>query len=358
MDASPLRFSRLMLLASLLGSSVLLSGCNDVNAIDATPEQAAEQIQIPVETAQVTVGSIASTYATTATLEATDEAFVVARASGIIEHILVEEGDYVEKGQVLARLDRKRYELALAKARAELAGIQQELDKVNKVYSQQLVSEDVYKKLQAQFDSTQASVRLAELDLAETTITAPISGYIAQKNAKVGNLTESFQRERMFHIVQQTTLQGIVYLPENELPNIALNQAATLRIPALGNNQVQAYVQRISPVIDAQTGTFKVTLKVPNSDETLKAGMFSEVALNYATHQDARLLPRQALLIVDNQPSVFVVKDGLAQQVNIRTGFEQGNQIEVLEGLQGDEQVVTVGHQNLKDQTPVAVVNS
>ncbi len=100
---------------------------------------------------------------------------------------------------------------------------------------------------------------MAELDLKEATITAPIDGYIAERNAKVGNLTESFQRERMFHIVQQRNLQGIVYLPENELPNVVIGQGAMLTVAALGDRSITASVERISPVIDATTGTFKVT---------------------------------------------------------------------------------------------------
>jgi len=192
---------------------------------------------------------------------------VVARASGIIEEIFVEEGDYVEKGQVLAQLDKRRYELNLSKALADLAGIESELEKVNKVYSKKLISDDTYDKLTSQFESAKASVRLAELDLKEATITAPIDGYIAERNAKVGNLTESFQRERMFHIVQQRNLQGIVYLPENELPNVVIGQGAMLTVAALGDRSITASVERISPVIDATTGTFKVTLKVPNEDK-------------------------------------------------------------------------------------------
>ena len=135
MDVLSARAFRLSLAAVACASTLALSGCGNVEATDSAATQETQVIKIPVETASVMIGDIDSTYNTTAILEATDEAFVVARASGIIEEILVEEGDYVEKGQVLARLDKKRYELALSKARADLKGIKQELDKVNKVYS-------------------------------------------------------------------------------------------------------------------------------------------------------------------------------------------------------------------------------
>ena len=174
----------LLLIAGLLASSVTLTGCINAEATDTKAEQKEEVVvSIPVEATPVTMGDISSSYQTTAILEAKEEAFVVARASGIVEHIFVEEGDYVEKGQVLAQLDKKRYELNLSKARADLTGIEKELSKIKKVYSSKLVSDDTFDKLTAQYEAAKAVLALAELDLKETTITAPISGYIAERNA-------------------------------------------------------------------------------------------------------------------------------------------------------------------------------
>jgi RND family efflux transporter MFP subunit len=347
--------------STLIALALLATGCSEADAVDtkANAEKVEETLfAVPVEATHLKTGNITSTYDTTAILEAREEAFVSARASGIIESIFVEEGDYVEKGQALAQLDKRRYELNLSKAKADLAGIESELERVNKVYSQKLISDDTYDKLNAQYESVKASVSIAELDLKETTIVAPISGFIASRNAKVGNLTESFQRERMFHIVQQKDLQGVVYLPENELTNVSQGQVAKLTVSALKDQQITAHVERISPVIDSATGTFKVTLRVPNGDNTLKAGMFTDVSLEYATHANTTLVPRRALVTIDNSHSVFVVDNGVVKKVNVTTGFENNDVVEVTDGLLGNEQVVTAGHQNLKDSAPVEVVNS
>lgn len=351
-------FKTALLLSTVLLSTALLSACGeaDANAAEQVEGQEEQVVAIPVEAQSVHQGDISSHYATTAVLEAKEEAFVVARASGIIDGIYVEEGDYVEKGQILATLDAQRYELNLHRARAELVGLEQELAKIKQVHQQNVVSDDVIDKLTAQYTAAKASLAIAELDLEEATITAPISGYIAERNAKVGNLTESFQRERMFHIVQQKELLGIVHLPERELTNIRTDQVASLSIAAIGNQSVNAYVERISPVIDSATGTFKVTLRVPNPDNILLAGMFAEVALEYATHQNATLLPRRALLSIDNTDSVFVITDGVAQKVSVTTGFQDAQHVEILSGLSGSEMVVTAGHHNLKDQSPVEII--
>ncbi len=349
-------YLKILTLSSALMLGATLTGCGEAEAT-ADTEEKPEVVAIPVEVANLTNGDISSNYSTTAVLEAKDEAFVVPRAQGIIDEVFVEEGDYVEKGQVLARLDPERYELSVQKATADLTGIEKELAKIDKVYKEKLVSSDTFDKLTSQYKSAAATLELAKLDLAEATIKAPISGFIAERNAKVGNLTESFQRERMFHIVEQKELYGIVHLPEKELSRVHKDQQATLALTALGDSTVKAYVERISPVIDSTTGTFKVTLRVPNDSNVLKAGMFAQVKLNYDTRSNATLLPRKALLSIDDKVNVFVIVDGKAQKVAVKTGYQEGEFVEIIEGLNGDEQVVVTGHQNLKDQAPIEIVN-
>jgi membrane fusion protein (multidrug efflux system) len=347
---------RLLMILPILLSVSLLSGCGNVEAFDENKQQELV-VSVPVEIAPLSIGDISSNYATTAVLEAKEEAFVVPRASGIIEHIYVEEGDYVEKGQILAQIEPRRYHLNLDRAKADLVGVEKELAKINKVYNKKLVSDDTYDKLTAQYESAKATRSIAELDLKEATITAPISGYIAERNAKVGNLSESFQRERMFHIVQQKELYGIVYLPEKELSKVHKEQQASLDLTAFDGDDIIAFVERISPVIDPKTGTFKVTLRVPNPNNLLKSGMFSQVKLNYDTKQNVLLLPRKALLAIDDSINVFVVKDGIATKKSVTLGYQENDVVEILSGLTGTEKVVITGHQNLRDQAPVEIVN-
>ena len=144
---------KLLALLPVLLSISLLSGCGEDNDEDVKEDLV---ISVPVEVSGLSIGDISSNYATTAILEAKEEAFVVPRASGIIEHIFVEEGDYVEKGQVLAQIEPRRYHLNLDQAKANLVGIEKELAKINKVYNKKLVSDDTYDKLTAQYQFSKA----------------------------------------------------------------------------------------------------------------------------------------------------------------------------------------------------------
>ena len=127
-------------------------------------------------------------------------------------------------------------------------------------------------------------------------------------------------------------------------------------IDALGGARFTGTISRISPTVDPQTGTFRARVEVPDATRTLKPGMFARVNIVYERRQDALQLPRTAILDADGQQSVFVVASGKAEQRTIRTGLSNGGWIEVLEGLKGSEQVVTVGQAGLKTGTLVKIV--
>lgn len=352
------KLSKLVIASGLTIATLNLTGCGDANASAEQTKAEKTVVSIPVEVATASVGDISSHYATTAVLEAKEEAQVVSKLSGIIESIYVEEGDYVNQGQILARIEPDRFILNVNKAKAELAQIKAELNRIEKVHQQNLVSAEKYEKLKWQYESTKSALDIAKLNLKETAIVAPISGYIAQRYVKTGNVVTQHQQESMFHIVQHKQLQGIVHLPEQQLPQVKVGQQTLLNIAAFANTPVEAHIERISPIIDAKTGTFRVTLKIDNPEGTLKAGMFAGVNIKYNTHKDTMLVPRKAVISLDNQHTVYAVENGLAVKKQITVGYQEGAYVEVLEGLEPLSQVVTAGHNNLKNNANVEVIKS
>ena len=354
-----MKLSKVLLATSLALSSVYISGCGDANAsLEQQKQQEKPIIAVPVEVATTSQGDISSIYATTAVLEAKQEAQTVSKVAGIIESIYVEEGDYVEQGQILARIEPQRFILNVNKAKAELAQIKGELSRIEKVHGKNLVSAETYEKLKWQYESTKAALDIAKLNLKETEIVAPIAGYIAQRYVKVGNVVAQHQGESLFHIVEQKQLQGMVYLPEQQLRHVKVGQKTELTLAALGDEPVPAIVERISPVVDSKTGTFRVTLNVDNPKGLLKAGMFAEVNINYNTHFDAMLIPRRAVISMDNKHTVYAINGTKVNKQEITLGYAQGQYVEVLAGLEPLAQVVTAGHNNLKDNADVLVVKT
>lgn len=338
---------------AVLLATTLLSGCGDSNAKEDDKER--EEFAIPVVTATIKQQPISSTYHSTATLESRDDAQVISRVTGIVEQLKVEEGDYVEKGQLLAKIDSRRYQLALNKADAELASINQELNRLKKLQVKKLVSRDQYDKLTFSYQSAKAARDLAALDLEDSLIKAPISGYIAKKMVKQGHFSQSYQQ--LVHIVNQDDLQAVLYVPEAQLANVKLNQVATLSFSALPNKDFTAHVRSISPMIDSKSGTFKVILALTNDQSLLKPGMFAQISVIFDTHQDSLTVPTDAIIHRDGQQYVFVIKDNKAMEVQITTGYSQEEITEISGDINTDSEVVIKGHRNLKNDALIEVLN-
>ena len=161
--ASKTLISKKLLLSSMLLTTVFLTACSEPEAKE--EQEIAEFAIIPVMVASIERKDISSNFHTTATLESRNEAEIITRVTGIIEELSVEEGDFVEKGQLLAKVDARRYQLALDKAEAELAGFEQELKRLSLMAERQLVSAQASDKLKYQHRAAVAAKELAALDL-------------------------------------------------------------------------------------------------------------------------------------------------------------------------------------------------
>ena len=309
---------------------------------------------IPVEVVTVARGDIQQTYRTITTLEAEQDAEVVARSTGILERIFVEEGDLVKKGQILAQLDVEQLKLEVAQKEATSKKLKKELDRQQSLYKRKLTSSDALDRATYEFQSQQAQFELSQLKLNYAAIKAPINGIITERLVKQGNLIRD--NDILFKIVDPTTLTAVLYLPEKELSNVRKGQNILLAVDALNNKVIQGEIDRIRPSIDITTGTFKVVAKLNNPDNVLQNGMFGKVEVVFDVHNDSLLLEQQAVITQDNRSHVFVVRDKKAIQTPIKIGFKHNGILEVIEGLQENDQVITTGQQILKHETKVEIV--
>ena len=168
--------SKEMLLSALLLLVLLLQGCMNQAVGSEEQEEQAEDPAIPVEAATVSTGDMAAFYSGTATLEADDQAVVVSQITGVVLEINAEEGDYVEAGQVLARVETDRYRLEVEKANATLKRLETDYQRKKGLFERKLVSAEDYERVSAEFQAQKAAYDLARLDLQYSSIRAPISG--------------------------------------------------------------------------------------------------------------------------------------------------------------------------------------
>ncbi len=343
------------LVVAVVSSAMFLTGCNNANS--STNTDTAEVIAIPVEAALARHGEISSSYHTNTTLAARAETDVISKSSGIVQQVLVEEGDYVAAGQLLAVLENERQRFMLAKEQAELSRLDSELQRMAEMYQRKLISADVYEKLRWQHDAIKASVDLAELSVRETEIRAPIAGVVSRRYVKTGQLISQMAPQSLFHLVANAELEAVVHIPEQQLAQAKAGQAAILRFA--GMLPVKANVSRISPVVDAQSGTVRTTLIIDNSNGELRPGMFAQVELKFDVKPDALLLPKRAIMTIDNLHSVFVVDtEGKVSRRAVHMGYSSDTTVEIMDGVTLGEQVVIAGQGALKEQSLVNIVTT
>ncbi|MBN1238068.1 MAG: efflux RND transporter periplasmic adaptor subunit, partial [Gammaproteobacteria bacterium] len=242
---------------------LVLGGCDSGQA---TAEAGtAEAPAIPVEVAEVTRGSITAFYSTTATLEADREARVVPKLGGTIVELLAEEGDVVTAGQLLARIDDDRYRLEVERNEATLRRLEQDFERHREMQERDLISIEAFERAKFEYEAQRAQVGLSRLDLSHTAITSPIAGVVSSRLIKVGNTVNT--QEEAFVVTSLDPLLAVLHVPERELSKLAIGQPALIEADAVPGHRFEGSVARISPVIDAATGTFRVTVEIGGGDK-------------------------------------------------------------------------------------------
>jgi len=342
----------LLTLAAASFLSFALQSCSSPST--GTPITPTDSIAaVPVEVGFVKVGSIDARYMGTASLEAWDEAIVASRASGLVVALFAEEGDFVKEGQVLAKLDDDVLNIELAQTKSQLDKLEADFNRSQGLYDKKLISQEQHDAVRYERDRLKAAYDLKMLQLDQTRIISPISGVVSKRHVKNGNLVSTNQE--VFQVTAMSRLRAIMYVPEHELGKMKIGQQVMVKADALPGKDFTGKVSLISPIIDAATGTIKVTIEI-DSHRELKPGMFTRVQLVYDRKDQAMLIPRNAVVTEDRDKYVYVVEDAKAIRRSILTGYVNETQIEVVEGLIEGMTIVTLGQNGLKDSAKVHVL--
>lgn len=308
---------------------------------------------VPVETAPVVRREIASFIETNGTLEAENEVDIVARVSAPIVELSTEEGRAVRKGQVLARLEQDELRAQVEISKVALREAELALERAEELNSERLISIEEYEQARNRFETAKAQLEGSEILIGYTTIRAPFDGLIVARYVDFAEQVAT--NTRLFRISDFDPLLCPIQVPERELPLLRVGQEAFIEVEAWADERFSAHVLRISPVVDATTGTIKVTLEVAARGK-LRPGMFARASLKTASKPDTLVIPRTALSLESIGDTVYIATDGKAERREVELGFQEGDSVEVLSGLAEGEQVVTVGQDGLSDGTPVQVL--
>lgn len=336
---------------------VAISGCSGNAAPkDAVAKKVETKQGQPVETARVVQGELTARYAATATLQAEHEAKLISEVPGTVMQLLVEEGDQVKQGQLLARIDAAHSRLQLREAEADLQRRQNDVERGEKLVARKLIAANAQDQTESDFAVRRAEVNLARVVVDKSEIRAPFNGVITRRWIKQGQLLAA--NSAVFDMANFAELRAELRVPERDAVAIAAGQIVHFTVDALGSRHFEAKVDRVAPIVDRESGTVKVTVKVDNRDRSLRPGLFTRMDIAFLHVSNAVLMPKAAILGNRGAEIAYVIEDGKAHRRSIRTGYDSGSKVQVVEGLEAGAEVVVTGHAALSEGDLVEVLKS
>lgn len=283
------------------------------------------------------------------TLEGYETMSVAPSLTGKIEHIYVEVGSRVSKGQLLIRMDQNQ----LNTTRINLGSVQTEFNRVEALKESGSVSQQVYDQTKAQLDQLKQSETFLE---ANTFVKAQFSGVIAAKNYEDGEL---YSGAPILTLTQINTLKAIINIPESYFPMIKKGMDVDITSDIYPGEVFPATIEIVYPTIDATSHTFQAKVRIPNSSEKIRPGMFAKAKLGIG-EVETMVVPYNAVLKLQgsNNRYVFLNNNGVAKRVDVTLGQRFDDRIEVVsEEISEGDQIIISGQARLVDGVKLDVVN-
>jgi membrane fusion protein (multidrug efflux system) len=308
---------------------------------------------VPVEVTELQRGTIESVLSFSSNLEAESEVQVFSQAKRLVTKLHVEEGDRVNRGALLLRLQDEEQRSDLAKVTSQLHQAEREYARQKRLFEQDLISEQEYNDATYDLEQLRLSLEDAERELGYTEVRAPIAGTVT---ARLVNLGDQVQiGEHLFDIVDFNSIVSLVYVPEKHLQALQPRLPARISTQATGGREYSGVVKRISPIVDPQSGTVKVTIDV-GGQPGLRPGMYVDVDLVMAENEEAVLVPKQALVYDNDQMFVYrLQEERRVERIFVEPLLSDKFFIEPVEGLDSGDQVVIAGQAGLKDGALVSL---
>lgn len=336
---------------------------------------------VGVSTGQARVGRLRQEILLTGALRPKEQVEVTAKATGRVEQVTLQLGDFVKQGDLVAVLEDdelqqqvKRAQAALrvvaasaSQRTAEMANTKANLDRSALLLREGLIPKADFEGRQTELAVVQAQIELTEaqrgqaqaelnelqIRLAQTKIYAPISGHVAKRHIDQGAIVSP--STPVITLMNLSTMVTQAAVPEQEVGRLRVGNQARIEVDAFRETTYTGRVARISPVLDPATRTATVEVEIPNKDLGLRAEMFARVHLDLGALRDAVLIPREGLVYRGTQPGVFLIERNRSVFRAIETGQTLGGDVEILSGLAPGTTIVLRGASMLREGDEVRV---
>jgi membrane fusion protein (multidrug efflux system) len=261
--------------------------------------------------------------------------------------VMFEEGQPVEKGALLLKLDERKLIASANEAEANFKLSQANFDRARELQKDKLISQQEFDQASAMFQMTQAGLELKRQQLRDTKIYAPFDGIVSVRQVSPGQVIA--RNATLTYLIDLDPVKVEFNVPERFLSRVDVKQDIEITVAAYPGRKFRGKVFFVSPYIDPGTRTALVKAEIANPKHELKPGMFANLDLSLTLREQALVIPESAIVPSGERVSVFVIDDQQTAQVRpVKVGVRLENAVEILEGLKAGEKVIAEGVQKVR----------
>ena len=341
----------------LLGLSAVIplaTGCAKSQAVDEKSTPEVEQVRMTnVEIQLVRPSDMEEYLELSGATEARRDIIISSEQGGTVQQVMVDRGDRVKQGQVLALVNADIYEAQLAEAEANLRIKDAGLKKAKALFERQSIT--AMQRLQAQvdYDMAEANVKTARARLDRAIVKAPFGGVVDDRFVDPGEMVNP--GGQIFHLVDFGQLKIKSEFAEKDVTRFRPGAFAEVRFAAFPDSVFRAQLSFIASSAHAASKTFPCEFVLDNPKGVVRGGMFASIRVLKEVHRDVLVLPQTALVETEQGRSVFVLSGETARRQPVRLGASNNGQVIISEGLTPEETVVVTGNRDLVDGQKVKV---
>lgn len=281
---------------------------------------------------------------------------LLAKISGTVNELMVQEGDRVKKGDIIAKIEDDDYRIALKRARAAFNQAKADFDRDKSIYSKGMIPTAEIEARKTGMQTASADLENAELQYSRCTITAPMDGIIKKLDAKIGLLLSV--GDPIAEILEIDKLKAVIGIPESDVSAVRELDQVEITIQALDGEAFFAKTHFLSPSPGTVARLYELELEIDNSAGRILPGMFVRADIVKQTIENAISIPFYSVISRNDEQFVFVEKDGVVEKRNVSLGIMEKWMVEITEGLKSGDNLVVEGHRDVENNQQVRVVKA
>ena len=282
--------------------------------------------------------------------------------SGTLTNVYVKEGQKVVKGQVLAKIDGGGLAQQLVQVQIQADLAKTTFERQKRLWDQKIGSEIQYLQAKTNFEAQEKAVEQLKKQVARTVVKAPFSGIIDDVITEQGTVVAPGQSP-LFRIVNLNNMYIETEIPEKYITSISKNKNVLVTFPILGES-IQTKIRQTSNYINPANRTFKAEIGIPNKNKSIKPNLTAKLKINDYVNKNAILIPLSIISEDANgEQYVYIISEknakdeGIAKRVYIKTGYTQGDVIEITDGLTPGTEIIDEGARNIREGQTVKIIN-